>query len=125
MRVYLCAFGCTISLTKHLVPCCFSGHGSEVVEIHPRENLEISVYTPSTAGAIFSVHDNDKKVPLVEHVMVKHTGTADVTETPSSTMLTKQPIVGPMTVKVKADSSASRFSTQNYLVVFTIKKTPH
>lgn len=87
--------------------------------------MEVFVYTRSTAGANFSIHDNDKKIPLVENVMVKHTGTADVTETPTATKLTTKPVEGPITIKVKADSGASRFSTQNYLVVFTVKKIPH
>ena len=100
-----------------------SGHGSEVVEVGPRESVEISVFTRSTAGAKFAVHDFDKKIALIQNMTVKHNGTSDVTETPTSQSLTEAPIKGPIKVKVKADSLGSRFSTHNYLLVFTFKNT--
>ena len=98
-----------------------SGHGSEVVEVGERESVEISVFTRSTAGAKFSIHDKDKKIELIQNVTVKHTGTSDVTETPTSQSLMESPIQGPTHIKVKAVSLGSRFSTHNYLLVFTFK----
>jgi hypothetical protein len=102
----------------------FSHHGSEVIEVKEGETLEISVYTHSTSGAKFSLTDTDKKTPLDggEQVEVMHTGTEDPLENPSSKKITLVPISGPINVKVKADSNASRFSTHNFLLVFNFAK---
>ena len=98
-----------------------SGHGSEVVKVGERESLEIAVYTRSTAGATFSLHDTDKKFALFENLTVKHNGTSDHSEIPTSAALTKETIQGPINIKVKAHSKGSRFSTHNFLLVFTFK----
>jgi hypothetical protein len=102
----------------------FSHHGSEVIEVKAGETVEISVYTHSTSGAKFSLTDTDKKTPLDGGVQVEvlHTGTEDPLENPSSKKITTKPISGPINVKVKADSNASRFSTHNFLIVFHFGK---
>lgn len=85
------------------------------------EQLEVSVYTRSTAGATFSLTDADTKAVIVHDVMVQHTGTGDENEIPTSVILNKELIKGPVKVKVKADSQGSRFSTINFLLVFSYK----
>jgi hypothetical protein len=99
----------------------YSGHGSTSYEIGEGEELEVSIYTRSTSGAKFTVTDvNKEKVPWVTNFDVTHTGTDDAEEPPTHEMLTKTKISGPASVKVKADSNAGRWSTNNFLVVFWI-----
>jgi hypothetical protein len=95
-----------------------------VIEVKAGETLDISVYTHSTAGAKFGLTDTNKKTPLNggEQVEVMHLGTDDPLENPSSKKITLAPISGPINVKVKADSNASRFSTHNFLLVFSFAK---
>jgi hypothetical protein len=102
----------------------FSHHGSEVIEVKAGETLEISVYTHATSGAKFALTDTDQKTPLDggQQVEVMHTGTDDPLENPTSKKITNAPISGPINVKVKADSNASRFSTHNFLLVFNFAK---
>ena len=101
------------------------GHGSEVVEVAAGESLQVTVFTRSTAGATFSLldADNSKKVINgIENILVKHPGTDDPTEKPTEKHLHEQYIKGPIKVKVKSDSKAGRFSTQNFLLVFSYFK---
>lgn len=102
----------------------FSGHGSEVIEVKEGETVEISVYTHSSSGAKFSLTDTDQKSPLDGGVPVEvmHLGTDDPLENPTSKKITTAPISGPVKVKVKADSNASRFSTHNFLLVYSFGK---
>ena len=96
------------------------GHGSEVVTVPASEKLVVSVHTRSTAGGNFSLHNADTKDSVFPSVLVKHNGTDDVTERPSHiTVNESKPLVGPLKVKVKVDSNAGRFSTQNFLLVCT------
>jgi hypothetical protein len=98
------------------------GHGSEVCLIHANEEAEIEVFTNSSAGAKFSVTDADAKSHIVDNVLVQHVGSGVESEQPSRKVITSQRITGPANVKVKADSNAGRFSTQNFLIVFSIYK---
>lgn len=84
--------------------------------------MDVAVWTRSTAGAVFSVTHHEQKhgASYVDGVHVRHNGTDDVTETPTSVTLTEKRIVGPAKIKVKADSNAGRFSTHNFMVVFEI-----
>jgi len=84
--------------------------------VGPNENLDIEVYTRSTAGAKFTIMED--KTELCPSVEVKHTGTDDPTEKPTWRKITSSRIQGPRKVKVKADSNAGRFSRHNYLLVF-------
>jgi hypothetical protein len=83
--------------------------------------LEVTVYTRSTAGAKFTLTDsNHSKAPWVENVEVLHSGTEDMDETPTHMEITKEHIVGPASVKVKADSNGGRWSTHNFLISFSV-----
>lgn len=88
------------------------------------ERLEISVYTRSTAGAKFCLTDANAKNHFVDNVTVVHQGTGEDNEKPTAIVLNEPSalIQGPTKVKVKADSSGSRFSTHNYLLVFSFKE---
>lgn len=100
------------------------GHGSETVDIQAGEQLEVSVYTRATSGAIFALTDANAKSHYVDNVSVEHSGTGDLDhETPTIVILNKENLIrGPTKVKIKADSKGSRFSTDNYLLVFSFKK---
>jgi hypothetical protein len=86
--------------------------------------LEVSVYTRSTAGANFSLLDATTKASFGAVVAVKHSGTGeDENEASTCVVLNKDNLIsGPCKVKVHADSEASRFSTHNYLLVFSFKE---
>lgn len=96
---FLCG-DCSYSQTSY----CYSGHGSVVAEIRAGEEVEVTVWTRSTSGAAFSVTHAEQRhgASYVEHVEVKHHGTEDVTEPPTSVTLTKERIVGPAKIKVSA-----------------------
>jgi CRAL/TRIO domain len=100
------------------------GHGSEHVSVHAGESLQVTVFTRSTAGATFSLHCEESKKTIngIENVLVQHAGTDDPAEKPTEKHLNTAHIKGPMKIKVKADSKAGRFSTQNFLVVFSYYK---
>ena len=99
------------------------GHGSEIVTVPAGFELLVTVYTRSMAGGNFSLHNADSKDTLHEAVLVKHNGTDDASERPTHAKLNEHnKIAGPLKVKVKVDSNAGRFSTQNFLVVFTMNK---
>ena len=100
------------------------GHGSETVDIQAGEQLEVSVYTRATSGATFALTDANAKSHFVDNVSVQHSGTGDVeTEKPTIVVINKESLIrGPLKVKIKADSKGSRFSTDNYLLVFSFKK---
>jgi hypothetical protein len=90
------------------------------VDIAEGETLDIDVWTRSTVGAHFSVTDANTKHEICPATEVRHTGTDDVTEIPTSGKVTKASrIVGPRKVKIKADSNAGRFSRHNFLLVLS------
>ena len=60
------------------------------------------------------------KNTIVKPVEVANTGSVEA-ETALSVVLNKDMIEGPVTLKIKADSHAGRFSTQNYMFVFSFK----
>lgn len=97
------------------------GSGSDVVEIPHNESLEVMVYTRATTGATFTLQNADTKAAIVEDVDVTHTGTDNESEPPTSRKLTADLIAGPMKLKVKATSKGSRFTSYNYLLVFSFK----
>ena len=100
----------------------YSGHGSVTYEVKENEEVMIKVFTRCTSGAKFTVTDADHKrpSPWVENVEVKHGGTSDTNEYPTSVTITTTNIPGPEHIKVKADSMTSRWSSSNYLLVFTV-----
>ena len=89
--------------------------------------MEVSVYTRSLAGATFCLTDANAKSHFVDGVEVQHNGTGvDDNEIPTSVIINKEKLIrGPVTVKIKADSSGSRFSTHNYLLVFSFQKAKY
>lgn len=94
------------------------------MDIAEGESLDIDVWTRSTAGAKFSVTDANTKQEICPTIEVKHGGTEDVTEIPTSGKLTPAHIDGPRKIKVKADCNAGRFSRHNFLLVLShYKKT--
>jgi len=99
------------------------GHGSETVEVLSGERCRVTVFTRSTAGANFTLTDAKTKTHFVENVLAKHHGSDDENERPTATPINESaPVVGPCTLKIKADSHASRFSTQHFLVAFNFEK---
>ena len=80
------------------------------------------MYTRETSGAKFTVVDANSKTatPWISDVDVKHTGSDDPEAIPSHVIVTKTNIKGPASVKVKAESIGSRWTTQNFLVVFSV-----
>lgn len=99
------------------------GHGSEVCEVPAGQELMVTVYTRSTAGGSFQLTNADTKATLGSAVSVKHNGTDDTSEKATHMVLNaSHKVAGPMKLKIKADSSAGRFSTQNFLLVFSFYK---
>ena len=89
----------------------------------PGEELEVSVYTRSTSGAKFTISDatNKSAAPWASDVAVKHAGSGeDPEEIPTHKTATTTKIKGPVSVKVKAEAIGSRWSTSNFLVVFSV-----
>lgn len=92
------------------------------MDVGATESVQVSVFTRSTAGANFTCTDTDgTKEQLCNEVFVKHTGTDDENELPTSMVINTDLIKGPLKLKVKADSQGSRFSTHNFLLVFSFK----
>lgn len=100
-----------------------SGHGSKVIDVLANESVQVSVFTRSLSGATFTLTDSEgTKAQLSGEVLVKHAGTDDENEIPTSTIINTEMIKGPVKLKVKADSLGSRFSTINFLLVFSFKQ---
>lgn len=94
-----------------------------MIDVLANESVQVSVFTRSLAGATFTLTDSEgTKTQLSGEVLVKHSGTDDENEIPTSTTINNEMIKGPMKLKVKADSLGSRFSTINFLLVFSFKK---
>ena len=94
-----------------------------MIDVLVNESVQVSVFTRSLAGATFTLTDSEAtKTQLSGEVLVKHSGTDDENEIPTSTTINNEMIKGPMKLKVKADSLGSRFSTINFLLVFSFKK---
>lgn len=90
-------------------------------EIAEDEEVEVSIYTRSPDGGKFTITDvNHSHAPWVESFEVKHTGSAEADAKPTHTIVTKEKISGPQSIKIKADSNAGRWSTLNFLVVFSV-----
>ena len=111
-------------LTLVLLFAHFSGHGSVTYVVNPGEELEVAVFTRSPSGAKFTLTDaKHNRAPWVENFILKHHGQGDPSEIPSHAVVNKEMIKGPANVKVKADSLAGRFNTQNFLVVFSVYRS--
>ena len=90
-------------------------------EISADEEVEVSIYTRSEAGARFTITDaNHSHGHWLDNFEVKHTGGNDEGAIPTHEVITKEKIEGPQKLKIKADSNAGRFSTNNFLVVYAV-----
>ena len=96
-----------------------SGSGSHKVDIDVGEEVEVSIWTRSKAGAKWSIKDDDKTT-LVEDVEAKHNGGDEPSDKPTQTILTKERISGPCSLKVSAISNGGRFTSERFLVAFCI-----
>lgn len=96
-----------------------SGSGSHKVDIAAGEEVEVSVWTRSKAGGMWSIKDDDKNV-LVNDTEAKHSGGDDHTVNPTQTVLTKTKIKGPCALKVHVASNGGRFTSERFLVAFCI-----
>lgn len=97
------------------------GSGSITYDIIPDEELEVSIYTRSTAGAKWTISDakNKNGTTWVGDVETKHVG--DDLELPSSHFkLTKANIKGPVSIKIKAESFGGRWTSEKFLVVVSV-----
>ena len=97
------------------------GHDSVTCNVASNEECEVTIFTRSSAGAKFSLHNHDTKETILEAVEVKHTSGSLEDKSTEQTITTSR-IPGPLTIKLKADSNAGRFSTQNVFICFTLYK---
>ena len=97
------------------------GSGSITYDIIPDEELEVSIYTRSTAGAKWTISDakNKKGTTWVGDVETKHVGD-DLELPPSHIKLTKANIKGPVSIKIKAESFGGRWTSEKFLVVVSV-----
>jgi hypothetical protein len=108
-----------------LLPSHRRGSGSETIEVGKGEKLEVSVFTRAVTGATFTLTNAASKTSYIENVLVKHEGTENAgdEEKPTNVIINpNEPILGPVTVKVKAESKGSRFSSYDFLIVYSFKK---
>mmetsp|Transcript_41845 Transcript_41845/g.61237 ORF Transcript_41845/g.61237 Transcript_41845/m.61237 type:complete len:447 (+) Transcript_41845:169-1509(+) len=101
-------------------------HASHIFDVVAGEEMEITVYTRGTTGAIFSIVDGASKkgTTYVDNVDVTHAGPTDELSPPSSVLITESSgrIAGPGKIKVRADSKGGRFSAENFLLVAKVYK---
>jgi hypothetical protein len=96
-----------------------SGSGSHKVDIASGEEVEVSIWTRSKAGAKWSIKD-EGKTTLIDDVEAKHTGGEEPSDKPTQTILTPKRISGPCSLKVSAISNGGRFTSERFLVAFCI-----
>lgn len=96
------------------------GHGSETIEVPDGMSVQVTIITRSPSGAVFSVTNADTKEVLAKDKEVIHKDEAMTI--PTRLVLHEDKIKGPMKLKVKADSKASRFTTHNFLIAFSFFK---
>lgn len=97
------------------------GHGSVTHEITEDEEVEVTIYTRAPAGAKFTITDvKHGHAPWIENYEVKHEGSIDPKAMPTLDLVTKEKIAGPQNIKVKADCNGSRWTMQNFLIVFKV-----
>ncbi len=86
--------------------------------------MEVKVFTrSSTEVTITIVDENEKSKVYAPAVTVQHTGGKDENDPPTSVLITKSRISGPVKAKIKIDSKGSRFSAAgNYMVACNIHR---
>lgn len=92
---------------------------THTLEIKDGEYCEVEIFARSVTGSKFSLIEKAKKggKVFVEGVVIKHNGTEDLSEMPTSAKLTNERIKGPLSLNVRADSLGGRFATQTFLIV--------
>jgi len=86
--------------------------------------VTIAIYSKSKSGAKFTVVNAHAKAkgaePFVTDFAFKHEGGDSATDRPTNKIITPTKIQGPVTLKVKADTMGSRWSSANFLVVYEV-----
>jgi len=97
-----------------------SGHSS--VDVPKDGLLQVTVFTRSTTEVTISVVDeNNKSKVYAPGITVKHTGGSGENDKPTSVIVTKDNIKGPVKAKVTIKSKGGRFSSAgNYMVACNI-----
>ncbi|KAL9180289.1 hypothetical protein ACHAXT_008259 [Thalassiosira profunda] len=97
-----------------------SGHMT--VDVPAGGEMEVKVYTRSTAEVTISVVEEGKKTNVyAPGVLVQHTGGTGDNDKPTTVVITKERIKGPVKARVKIESKGGRFSTAgNYMVACNI-----
>mmetsp|Transcript_20730 Transcript_20730/g.48086 ORF Transcript_20730/g.48086 Transcript_20730/m.48086 type:complete len:434 (+) Transcript_20730:153-1454(+) len=97
------------------------GSGSESVEVPSGMSVQTTIITRSTSGALFTLTDSDTKEVLSQkEIEVIHKD--EKLPLPTRVLLKEEKIKGPVKLKVKAISNASRFTTHNFLIAFSLFK---
>mmetsp|Transcript_12290 Transcript_12290/g.26170 ORF Transcript_12290/g.26170 Transcript_12290/m.26170 type:complete len:450 (+) Transcript_12290:193-1542(+) len=97
-----------------------SGHAT--VDIPNGGSMNVTVFTRSTTAVTISVvDDNNKSKVYSPGVSVKHTGGTGENDKPTSVVITKERVKGPLKARIKIESKGGRFSTAgNYMVACDI-----
>lgn len=104
-----------------LVSVRLAGHCT--VDVPKGSEMEVRVFTRSTTEVIISIVDeHNKSTVYVSGIPVKHTGGLGENDLPTSVIITKARIKGPVTARIKIDcKGGSRFHTAgNYMVACNI-----
>ncbi|KAL7532395.1 hypothetical protein ACHAWF_004118 [Thalassiosira exigua] len=104
----------------HLVHVRATGHFT--ADVPKGGEMEVTVFTRSTTEVTVSVVDEHSKSKVyAPGVIVKHTGGTGDNDKPTSVVITKERIKGPVQARIKIDSKGGRFSTAgNYMVACNI-----
>jgi len=97
-----------------------SGHTT--LEVPPGGEMEVTVYTRVTTKATVSIVDStNKKKVYVSGVIVQHTSGTGENDKPTTVVITKERLRGPIKAKVLIESTGGRFSSAgNYMVAANI-----
>lgn len=96
-----------------------SGHTT--VDVPAGGELEVKVYTRATTEVTISIVDESKKTVYAPGVQVKHTGGTEENDKPTSVVITKERIKGPVKARIQIDSKGGRFSAAgSYMVACNI-----
>lgn len=98
------------------------GSGHTIVDVPKDGALHVTVFTRSPTEVKISIFDeSDKTKVFVPGVSVKHTGGSGDNVKPTSVVITKEHIKGPVKAKIKIQSKGGRFSgAGNFMVACNI-----
>jgi len=97
------------------------GHSHITYDIVANEELEVAIFTRSTAGAKWTISEAKNKhgTTWISDVETKHVGD-DLELPPTHVKLTQANIKGPASIKLNAKSLGSRWSSEKFLVVINV-----